>query len=216
MKVKDAMTKSVITVSPEDPLEKIIDTLSEGNISGTPVVEGRKLVGVISESDILRKIGLKKLVLPESGDTKKIKKKIAAFNAEKIMKKNAYFVKEDDDIEKAIKLMNQKDVNRLPVLDAKDELVGILTRGDVIRVFSKSLGVSLLTEKKEPIILETDIDKVLKIIGEKGSIRIDELAKNLNVSEEKIEEWIEILEEHNLVTLEYPPFGKPFVKIIKK
>jgi len=215
MKIKDAMTKNVITISPESSLEEAIDIFSENNISGAPVVKNKKIVGVLSDSDILKRIGLKNLFSLKPGDVEKIKKTISG-TVEDIMKKSVYSINEEEDVSKAIKIMNEKDVNRLPVVDKKGNLVGILTRGDVVRVFSKSVGSWLLLEKKAPIILETDVDKLLKIIEEKGTITTEDLAKILKVEEEKVEEWGRILEEHGLIKMEYPPLGKPLLKAVGK
>lgn len=215
MKIKDAMTKNVITISPENSLEEAIDVFSENNISGAPVVKDRKIVGILSESDILKKIGLKDLFSLKTEDVEKIKKSISG-NVEEIMKKDVYSVGEEENVSKAIKIMNKRDVNRLPVVDKKGNLVGILTRGDVIRVFSKSLGSWFLLEKRAPIILETDVDKLLKTIEEKGIVASDELAKILKVDEEKIEEWGRVLEEHGLIKMEYSPIGKPLLKSVSK
>jgi response regulator of citrate/malate metabolism len=63
--------------------------------------------------------------------------------------------------------------------------------------------------------IETSIDNMLKLLEQKESISIEELAKELKVSEELIEEWAKILEEHQLVTIEYSLVGKPMLKIVK-
>ena len=213
MKVKDAMTKDVVTISPDDTLDVVIDVFSGKDISGAPVVKDGRMVGVLSESDILRRVGLRDLVSLKISDEKL--KEIQNLRVSDVMSRTIYYAREDDDISIAIKMMNEKDINRLPVTDGKNNLVGILTRGDVMRVFAKSLGSWLLLEKKEPIILETDVDRLLKIIEEKGSITTDALAGILKVSEDKVEEWGRTLEEHNLIKLEYPPFGKPKLKAVK-
>ncbi|HKZ45503.1 MAG TPA: CBS domain-containing protein [archaeon] len=213
MKVKDAMTRSVMTFSPEDSLDSAIDIFSGKEISGAPVVKNGKIVGILSQSDILKRIGLKDLISLKVSPEKI--NDIKGLKIGDVMSRTIYFAKEEDDVALAIKIMNEKDINRLPVVDEKGSLIGILTRGDVLRVFAKSLGSWVLLEKKEPIILETDIDKLLKIIEEKGSITTDALAGLLNVSEEKVEEWGRILEEHHLIKLEYPPFGKPKLKVVK-
>jgi len=215
MKVKDAMSKNVVKISANEPLDKAIDILSEKNISGVPVVKDKIVVGILSESDILRKIGLKDLASIDLDDIERIKK-IQSLHVKDVMKKEVYSVKEDDDVAVAIKIMNVKDVNRLPVVNKKNKLVGILTRGDVIRVFAKSLGSWLLLEKKTPLVLETDVDKLLKIIEKNESVPVDDLAKILKVSELKIEEWGRLLEEHGLIRMEYPAFGKPVLKAVKK
>jgi len=215
MKVKDAMIKTVVTISADEPLDKAIDLLSEKNVSGVPVVKDEQVIGILSESDILRKIGLKDLMSIGVGDVEKIKK-IQGLHVRDVMNEKIYFVKEDDDVASVIKIMNEKDVNRIPVVNKKNKLVGILTRGDVIRVFAKSLGTWLLLEKKAPLILETDVDKLLKIIEKNESISVEDLAKILKVGEEKIEEWGRLLEEHGLITIDYPTFGAPVFKFVKK
>jgi len=54
MKVKDIMTRSLITLRPDDTLHKVLETFTTREISGAPVVENGKLVGLITELDIIR------------------------------------------------------------------------------------------------------------------------------------------------------------------
>jgi len=63
--------------------------------------------------------------------------------------------------------------------------------------------------------LETDIDKLYRIISKNGMVRVTDAAKTLKVPKSKIEEWGRILEEHELIMLHYPPFGEP-VLILRK
>jgi CBS domain-containing protein len=213
MKVKDAMTSGVLTVSPDDSLYSVIEFFLSKQISGAPVVKDGRIVGVISQSDVLKKTGLSDLIKLKVSDEKL--EIIKNLKVSQVMNKEIFSVREEDDVGMAVKLMNEKDVNRLPVVNLHGSLVGILTRGDVLRVFSKSLGSWTLLERKEPIILETDIDKLLKIIEEKDAIAIDALAATLKVGEDKVEGWGRTLEEHGLVKMEYPPFGKPRLKAVK-
>jgi hypothetical protein len=63
--------------------------------------------------------------------------------------------------------------------------------------------------------LETDIDKLYRIISKNGMVRVADASKTLKVQKSKIEEWGRILEEHELILLHYPPFGEP-VLILRK
>ena len=64
-------------------------------------------------------------------------------------------------------------------------------------------------------VIETTIDKLFNLVDKRDKLKInDSLAKELGVSREKIEEWAVILEEHNLVTINYPTIGEP--ELIKK
>jgi len=69
------------------------------------------------------------------------------------------------------------------------------------------------TEDKEIVegeVVETSIDKLFNLIDKRNKVKINEnLAKELGVSKQRIEEWAVILEEHNLVTINYPPLGEP-------
>jgi len=61
--------------------------------------------------------------------------------------------------------------------------------------------------------ITTAIDDMLQMVSEKKSVSIDRLAKALRVPEPEIEEWAAILEEQGLVSMHYPAFGKPEVRI---
>lgn len=64
----------------------------------------------------------------------------------------------------------------------------------------------------EEELIQTDIDKLLKLLDEKRSINVLDLAKKLGVKVEQVEEWAKILEDHGLVEIEYPIIGLPKVK----
>ena len=67
MKVKDLMTKKPLTVSPSDTLGKVVRILAEKNISGCPVVSGGKLVGIVTQTDVIRTIDVYEKI-NKSGD----------------------------------------------------------------------------------------------------------------------------------------------------
>lgn len=60
--------------------------------------------------------------------------------------------------------------------------------------------------------IKTSFDQLLELVIEKGSIKIPDAAKKLRVKDKQIEEWARILEEHDLIEIHYPAFGKPFLK----
>jgi CBS domain-containing protein len=211
MKVRDIMNKIIISISPDDSLEDVIDIFSKNSISGAPVVKDKKVVGILSESDIIRELGIKSMALLDSKDGEKLKAFVKDPNLRvaKIMNKTIYLVREDDDITHAVKIMYSKNVNRLPVVDQKGVLSGIITRSDITKIFSKKKSSP---EQNISAVLETEIDKLLRIIQEKDSVTVDKLAIELKMKEEKVEEWGKILEEHGLIEIEYSPIGKPIFK----
>jgi CBS domain-containing protein len=151
MLVKDIMSKNVITISPEESVSDAIDKMAKNNISGLIVVEDEKVVGVISESDVLKifksefpelklssNITLSILSLIKSG-VKIISeiKKVGKLKVKDLMSKKVFSVKPEDTILQAARIMSKKDVRRLPVIDENGKLVGVISRTDILRALVK-------------------------------------------------------------------------------
>ncbi|WP_456474361.1 CBS domain-containing protein [Candidatus Pyrohabitans sp.] len=146
MKVKEVMTRKVITLSPEASIEEAARVLRENRISGAPVVEGEKLVGILSEADLMKLFQEEtslNLILPSPLDVielpirmhRKLSEeinKLAASKVKDVMTRKVITIEEDADIEEAARLMAKYDINRLPVI-GEGRLIGIITRGDVIK-----------------------------------------------------------------------------------
>jgi len=99
------------------------------------------------------------------------------------------------------------DVKQALIARIKDRRFGRLTEKLLAKRREKR------TEDKEIVegeVVETSIDKLFNLIDKRNKVKINEnLAKELGVSKQRIEEWAVILEEHNLVTINYPPLGEP-------
>lgn len=143
--VADVMSRDPQTVRPETPLQEAIQILANNRISGLPVVdELRKLVGVLSETDLMWQemgatppayvmlldsvIYLKNPVRYE----KELHKALGQTVGE-LMTPDVITVGPDSTLSEAARLMYEKQVRRLPVIDESRRVVGILTRGDIIR-----------------------------------------------------------------------------------
>lgn len=61
-------------------------------------------------------------------------------------------------------------------------------------------------------LLETNVDRLLQWVNQKSKVSVREASKRFDVSEEKIEEWGTILEEHELIIMHYPKIGKPVLR----
>lgn len=148
VEVSDIMSKDVITVSPDSSVEEVAKILSDNNMSGLPVVENGKLIGMVSESDLIVKD--KKLHFPDYINViggiiylesyKKFKKEFKKFIATKVedlMSKKIVTIKPDDSIEDAATIMSEENINRLPVVE-DEKLVGIITRGDIVKDIARN------------------------------------------------------------------------------
>jgi CBS domain-containing protein len=142
--VSDVMTREVVTFRPDTPFIDIVRTLSERNISGAPVIgpDGRVL-GIVSETDALRKEEYKSPGEDspprfESRHHREVRQRAAGDTAAEIMSSPAVCVPMETTVVEAARLMAQRKVNRLPVLEPGGRLAGIVTRSDLLRVFLRS------------------------------------------------------------------------------
>jgi len=153
MKVSEVMTRQVATVSPETLVKDAAALLAEKNVSGMPVIEGGRIVGVFSEADVLRHIKTTKkdlrLIYPSISslgiafqeevtqrEILEAYEEIGNKPVREVMSREVVTIAPDISLNEAIVKMVQKGINRLPVVD-KGNLVGIVTRGDVIRGLAK-------------------------------------------------------------------------------
>jgi len=146
MKVKEVMTKKVITGSPNLSFSEIIKILIKNNISGFPIVDKKgKVIGVLSEKDIFYKLfpSEKKFYkdIEYYTNYKNIEKevpRITKLKAKDFMSKTIVSVSSEDHVLTACSLLLIHEVRRLPVID-NGKLVGIVTTHDLYRNFLKSL-----------------------------------------------------------------------------
>jgi CBS domain-containing protein len=142
--VRDVMTPDVITVSKDTSFEVIAAALHEHRVSAFPVLdEASQVIGVVSEADLLAKLALG---LGDDGMPGMItgilrrqqQKKAHAVTATELMTSPAYTVRPEDTVEQAARIMYRRNVKRLPVVDAVGRLAGIVSRADVLAVYSRT------------------------------------------------------------------------------
>jgi CBS domain-containing protein len=115
-KVGEIMTKNVLTARPDQLVLEVVQALAKNRITGLPVVdEKNRLIGVVSESDIIGK----------AGET-----------VAEIMTHGAWTVTEETPLGEAAEILLRRRVRRVPVIREDNELVGLVSRGDLISFFA--------------------------------------------------------------------------------
>jgi CBS domain-containing protein len=143
MRVEDVMTTEVVTVTADQPLKDAARVLSCSRVSGLPVVDAeRRVVGVLSEADLLRKEGgttrgsMLRWLFDPSADA--VRAKLAATTVGEAMTTPALTTTPDRPLHEVATRMLEHGVNRLPVVGDDGKLVGIISRADLVRAFTRS------------------------------------------------------------------------------
>ncbi len=147
-RVRDIMTKDVVTVYPDTSVSEIARLMSEHDISGLPVVdEDDRVLGVVTELDmIVRNTRFKMpafiafldaiIYLETPGHYRERVKHILGTTAREIMSEPAVTINPDASIEELAELMVNRRMNPIPVVE-NDRLVGIVSRSDIIRLMAE-------------------------------------------------------------------------------
>jgi CBS domain-containing protein len=142
MRVEHLMTRTVLSVEPETPLKAVAALLAAEHISGVPVVAAGEVVGIVSETDIVRveqggtrRRGGVLAWLLNAADSRDVR--VEARTAAEAMTSPPITVSPGRSVAEAARLMIERGVTRLPVV-VDGALVGIVTRGDLVRAFARS------------------------------------------------------------------------------
>ncbi|NIP36954.1 MAG: CBS domain-containing protein [Thermoplasmata archaeon] len=152
------MTIDVVTLNGYMSVREAAKILAECNISGAPVLDNEgKLVGMLTESDILRSVKAAadevRMVFPSihtmgvmfelaKGETEIME----AFEEQAntvvmdVMTKNPITCSPDTALNEVASILVKESINRLPVVDDEGRVVGIVTRGDIVRAFAQNSG----------------------------------------------------------------------------
>jgi CBS domain-containing protein len=158
MNVADVMTSDVVTVGLETPLRDVATLLTERRISGLPVVDEGHVVGVVSEGDILAKergrtAERRRMFGVLLDDRATAELKLEARTAGTAMTSPAVTIAPDRPLAEAAGTMIDEGVNRLPVVSADGELLGIVTRADLVRAFVRT-DEELAEDVREGVLLK--------------------------------------------------------------
>jgi CBS domain-containing protein len=125
-KVHELMTHLVVMLFPNEAVEAVAERLSRNGIGGAPVVEGGKVVGMVSGSDIVR------------AARRRAGHELSSMTVVDVMTRPVITVTPTASVWEAADILDGRGIKRLPVVDSDGYLVGIISRGDIVRLVAKA------------------------------------------------------------------------------
>ncbi|MEM2954760.1 MAG: CBS domain-containing protein [Candidatus Nanoarchaeia archaeon] len=131
IKAKDIMTKEVIIAKPNTKIDEVAKLMNIFRIGGVPVVLNKKVVGMITERDIMKHVVA-------------LNKRPSEMQVSDIMTSPPKVIGyEDEDLSSLAEKMVRYDVTRIPILDKSENIVGIVTNRDILKNSSEFLDILL-------------------------------------------------------------------------
>jgi CBS domain-containing protein len=141
MQIREIMTRHVDVIPPHASIREAAAKMKELDVGAIPVCDGQKLSGLVTDRDITVR------AVAEGRDPSEVR-------VSEVMSSEIAYCFEDETIEQAAKLMESKQIRRLPILDRNKELAGIISLGDIsVRTEGsrqKDLAAETLQEISEP------------------------------------------------------------------
>jgi acetoin utilization protein AcuB len=203
MRIRDVMTKNPVTIDSETLVLDAQKVMKENNIRRLPIVDKGKLVGIITQHDLLE-------ASPSPATSLSIHELnylLAKMKVKEIMKKNPATITPDTPFEEALKIGQEKKIGSFPVVD-NGKLVGIVTESDIVRFLTRALG---LKEEGSRITIEglggklSDLERIISIVNQHQTIILSMVS--LPRSEKK--DWMIVL---RLKTTDPDPIVRDFKK----
>ena len=131
LQAKTIMTKDVITLRPQDTLDRVIRILVDKNITGIPVVnEDQTLAGIITEKDVLN------YMLEQDAISHLTDSNLCEHTVYHAMTANVVTFDEDAPLDKICECLVNRNFRRVPIVDKSGKLVGLISRKDIIAIIA--------------------------------------------------------------------------------
>ncbi len=203
MRIRDVMTRNPITVDSETLIWEAQKIMKENNIRRLPIMDKGKLVGIITQHDLLEASPSPATSL----SVHELNYLLSKMKVKDIMKKNPVTLTPETPFEEALKIGQEKKIGSFPVLD-KGKLVGIATESDIVRFLTRALG---LREEGSRMTIEGlgaslgELEKMIQIINQHGTI----ILSMISMPRPEKKDWIVVL---RLKTNNPDPIVKDFKK----
>jgi CBS domain-containing protein len=136
MKIKEIMTKEVISVDKDEDLKHVLDLMKKHDITKIPVVEDKKIMGIVTDNLIAYKLGsIRKRGISTS-----------RLHASSVTEKEIDVISPDTDVKKILKMVGKPGPTMLPVVE-KDKLVGVVTKADLLFLVDSKKPLDAIMQK---------------------------------------------------------------------
>jgi CBS domain-containing protein len=167
MRVRDVMTRTVVTATVDAPFQRLVDLMLRHGVSGIPIVDGhRRPIGIVTEADLVAKeaYGARRRLLDVAAAfafraENTWVAKARGLTADEIMSAPVRTIRADDQLRLAAARMVGTGVKRLPVVDDEGRLVGIVSRTDVLRLFHRGddeITLDVIRVLDDPLLVPED------------------------------------------------------------
>ena len=137
MQVSQILTREVETIRPDTTVREAAQRMRSMDVGSLPVCDGRRLLGMVTDRDITIR------VTAEGRDA-------ANTPVQEAMTPDVTFVFEDQDVQEAARVMRERQIRRLPVVNREKHLVGIIALGDIATTGNDRLSGDALEKISEP------------------------------------------------------------------
>lgn len=150
LKARDIMTPDPRVIGPEAAVTEAAKIMTEEGIGALPVVEGGRMIGLVTEGDLIMQdvkleyptyidlLGGFIMYPPATARFEHELKKAVAASVSDVMSEDPVTVQADASIEDVASLLAERDVSRLPVMDG-ESLIGIISKHDIVRAIAQGL-----------------------------------------------------------------------------
>lgn len=137
MQIKDVMTPDVSFVTPDTPIREIACRMRDNDIGSTPVVEHNRLIGMVTDRDIVLRVVAGTVDLDSA-------------RARDAMSQGILYCFDDDSVESVLENMGNNQIRRLPVVNRQKRLVGFVSLGDLSLAGRRRAAGEALQEISQP------------------------------------------------------------------
>lgn len=213
VRISDIMRRDFFYLDGEEKLDVVIEKFAKYGIHEAPVLSKGELGGLVSDREIADAM-LEKSVVPWKGGKLLPMEKLRGMAASQIMKKKVLTLEPGMGLVDAVKDMVSRETNVIPVVDG-GKVVGIVTGKDVISYIAKNIICHDLDEVCWTGGMQSSVDAVLEIVKRGRPISSMDVARELGMKTEKVEEIAKSLARHRLIEVRYTIAGRMELRVLE-